>query len=500
MASMIVEQSSVASDVQEVTFFGHPRGLSVLFFTEFWERFSYYGMRAILLLFMTAPAAASGMGFDTATAGFIYGLYTSMAYLASVPGGWIADHLLGQRKAVFYGGILIAAGNFTLVLHGIQFLILGLLLIVMGTGLLKPNVSAIVGGLYSADEPARRDSGFSIFYMGINLGAFVAPLVVGSLGENVNWHLGFMASGIGMVIGLIWYRAGTPYLGDIGVITSHPEDLAKVKKVLLIASAGILGTFALAFIIHTSSLFVFTVDTVRNLFNVAYIVIPIVFFTVVFADKSLTTVEKKRFVVIAIFFLLSAIFWGSFEQAGTTFTIFARDYTDRQFFGAIIPVSYFQSLNALFIVIFASVFAWMWIKLGDRQPSSPLKFALGLILAGIGFWVLSTAAGMTAQGGKVSPLWLVSVYLIHTFGELCLSPVGLSNITKLAPARYVSQAMGIWFLGASLGNYIAGQAAGYIEHFPPSQLFFIIFCVVSGTGTLVALVSRPIASLMGGIK
>jgi POT family proton-dependent oligopeptide transporter len=505
MTSATPEQSlpsgaSIVSGQKEPQFFGHPRGLSVLFFTEFWERFSFYGLRAILLLFLTAPAAISGMEFDITTAGFIYGIYTSMAYLASVPGGWIADNLIGQRRAIFYGGILISAGNLVLSMHGIQFLAIGLMLVIMGTGLLKPNVSAIVGGLYTANEPARRDAGFSIFYTGINLGAFVAPLVVGSLGEKVNWHMGFLASGIGMAIGLVWYRFGSKHLGSLGLAPINPEAIAKAKKTLLIAVGTLVSVVGLVAVIHVFGIYRVTIDIARNVFNIGYLVIPIAFFAVVFADKSLSLVEKKRFVVIAIFFFLSAIFWGSFEQAGTTFTLFARDSTDRTIGGTTLPVSYFQSLNAMFIVIFASVFALIWVKLGDRQPSSPMKFAIGLILAGVGFWILSIGAGIAASGTKVSPLWLVLVYMIHTFGELCLSPVGLSNITKLAPARYVSQAMGIWFLGASLGNYIAGQAAGYVEHSSASEVFFIVFCISSGIGVVIALISKPIANLMGGVK
>jgi POT family proton-dependent oligopeptide transporter len=505
MTSATPEQSlfsdaGIVSGQKEPQFFGHPRGLSVLFFTEFWERFSFYGLRAILLLFLTAPAAISGMEFDITTAGFIYGVYTSMAYLASVPGGWIADNLIGQRRAIFYGGILISAGNLVLSLHGVQFLAIGLMLVIMGTGLLKPNVSAIVGGLYSTDESARRDAGFSIFYMGINLGAFVAPLVVGSLGEKVNWHFGFLAAGIGMAIGVVWFRFGSKHLGELGQAPASPEAIAKAKRTFLIAAATLAGVLGLAAIVHIFGIFQFTIDIVRNVFNIGYLVIPIVFFAVVFADKSLTVVEKKRFVVIAIFFFLYAVFMGSFEQAATTFTLFARDSTDRTIGGITLAVSYFQSLNAMFIVIFASVFAWIWVKLGTRQPSSPMKFAVGLILVGIGFWMLSIAANTAATGVKVTPLWLVSVYLVHTFGELCISPVGLSNITKLAPARYVSQAMGIWFLGASLGNYIAGQAAGYVEHSSASEVFFIVFCISSGIGVVIALVSKPIANLMGGVK
>jgi POT family proton-dependent oligopeptide transporter len=487
-------------------FFGHPFGLSVLFFTEFWERFSYYGMRAILLLFLTAPALASaeyqniGLGFDTATAGFIYGLYTSMAYLAAVPGGWIADNLLGQRRAVLIGGIFIAAGNLVLSLHGLPFLAVGLLLIILGTGLLKPNVSAMVGGLYSENEPAKRDAAFSIFYMGINLGGFVGPLIVGSFGEKINWHLGFLAVGIGMIAGVIWFWFGTKHLGDIGNVPSDAGKVAAAKSTFFKILAGVVGVVGIAAFLHISNIVPFTISIVRTIFNIGYIVIPAAFFTVVFTDKTLSMIEKKRFIVIGIFFVLSAIFWGSFEQAGTTFVLFARDSTNRTFGDFTIPVSYFQSLNSMFIVIFASLFALIWLKLGDRQPSGPMKFAIGLVLVGVGFFVLSIGANVAATGTKVTPLWLLSVFCIHTFGELCLSPVGLSNVTKLAPTRYVSQAMGIWFLGSSVGNYIAGQAAGTMEQLPASEVFFIVFCIAGGVGVAVALVSRPIAKLMGGVK
>jgi POT family proton-dependent oligopeptide transporter len=501
-----IKNDTATNSTSDKQFFGHPFGLSVLFFTEFWERFSFYGLRAILLLFLTAPALASpefqnlGLGFDATTAGFIYGVYTSMAYLASVPGGWIADNLLGQRRAVMLGGIFIACGNLALSLHGLTFLALGLTLVAIGTGLLKPNVSAMVGGLYRENESARRDAAFSIFYTGINLGAFVAPLIVGTLGENINWHLGFLAAGIGMIFGVIWFWFGTKHLGNIGFVTVAPEKVAAARSTLFKALGGLILVVGAIAALHISQVFVLSVGTVRTVFNIGYILIPGAFFAVVFSDKTLTTVEKKRFIVIAIFFLLSAIFWGAFEQAGTTFTIFARDSTNRVLGDWTIPVSYFQSLNAMFIIIFASVFALLWVKWGEKQPSGPMKFAIGLILVGVGFFVLSTGANIAATGTKVTPMWLISVYLIHTFGELCLSPVGLSNITKLAPARYVSQAMGIWFLGASLGNYVAGQAAGTIEHFPASQVFFIVFCIASGVGIVVALVSKPITKLMGGVK
>lgn len=488
------------------TFFGHPFGLSVLFFTEFWERFSYYGMRAILLLFLTAPVVASpevqnlGLGFDTATAGFIYGLYTALAYLAAVPGGWIADNLIGQRRAVLFGGVFIAIGNLILSLHGLPYLAGGLFCVIVGTGLLKPNVSAMVGGLYSADESSRRDAAFSIFYMGINFGGFAGPLVVGTFGEKINWHLGFLSVGIGMICGIIWFWFGTKHVSHVGNPPSDPTKIATAKKTFFTILAGVVGVVGLVAVLHFSNIVPLTINIIRTVFNLAYIAIPAAFFIVVFSDKTLSAVEKRRFIVIGIFFVLSAIFWGSFEQAGTTFAIFARDSTNRTFGDYTIPVSYFQSLNSLFIVIFASVFAVLWVKLGDRQPSAPMKFGIGLILVGIGFLVLSFGATAAASGSKVSPMWLIAVFCIHTFGELCISPVGLSNITKLAPTRYVSQAMGIWFLGSSVGNYIAGQAAGTMEQLPASQVFLIVFCIAAGVGVVVTLVAKPVTKLMGGVK
>jgi POT family proton-dependent oligopeptide transporter len=501
MTTFAPSSSDVAVSQSSGSFFGHPRGLATLFFTEFWERFSYYGMRAILLLFMTAPAAASGMEFDTATAGFIYGLYTSLAYLGNLPGGWIADKLIGQRRAVLYGGVLISLGNLLLAFHGVAFLFSGLLFIILGTSLLKPNVSAMVGSLYRPDEPARRDAGFSIFYMGINAGAFCAPLIVGYFGETINWHLGFLASSIGMAIGIIWYTLGTKHIAHIGLVSeaNQPHIRSNTRSFGIVAAVVLLvvGLIGLA---HATNLITVTVGGIKTVFNVAYVVIPLAFFINILSGNKLANDEKKRFTVIGIFFILSAIFWGSFEQAGSTLTIFARDYTNRLLGAMEIPVSYFQSLNALFIISLAPVFAVLWVKLGKRNPSSPTKLALGLVLVGVGFLLLSVVASDASSASKVSPLWLVSVYLIHTLGELCLSPVGLSNVTKLAPERYVSQAMGIWFLGSSVGNYAAGQAAAMIEQFPMAQVFFIVFCIASGAGLIALLCVKPIKSLMGNVQ
>lgn len=487
--------------VQQGSFLGHPRGLSTLFFTEFWERFSFYGLRAILLLFMVAPAAQNGMGFDTSTAGFIVGLYMSLAYLASVPGGWIADNLTGQQNAVLYGGIFISLGNLLLAFHGMTFVYGGLLCVIIGTGLLKPNVSAIVGSLYSPDEPARRDAGFSIFYMGINAGAFVAPLVVGTLGERVNWHIGFFASSIGMACGVVWYLLGRKTLGLSGQLSeSKLEGLAVNRRRFIIAVATIIVVALTVYGIQAAGIVSYTFQGIRGAVSLGYLIIPVVFFTTIFSNKSLTSIEKRRFGVVAIFFLLSTVFWASFEQAATTFTLFARDITDRMIGTWEMPVSYFQSINSMFIILLAPAFAALWLKLGSRQPSAPAKFGIGLVFVGIGFFALVMAVTGLAPGMKVSPFWLVSVYLIHTIGELCISPVGLSNVTKLVPLRYTGQAMGIWFLGSSLGNYLAGQAASFTDHFPMAEIFFVVFCVASGVGIVVLFVAKPIRNLMGGIQ
>ncbi len=481
-------------------FFGHPKGLATLFFTEFWERFSYYGMRAILLLFMTAPVASAGLGMDANTAGLIYGLYTSMAYLATVGGGWVADRLIGQQNAVFYGGILISAGNGLIAISSTLFFP-GLVIIALGTGLLKGNVSAMVGALYGKDEPAKRDAGFSIFYMGINAGAFVAPFVVGFFGEKINWHLGFAASSIGMLLGLVWYKVTSASIAHVGVVDMNDSPERKqALKTLMVATTVLVGIIGGLFLLSMTGIFVPTVTQIKTTVSIIFVLLPVAFFASVFRGGDLDLAEKKRFGVIGLFFLMSAIFWGGFEQAGTTFTLFARDLTNRMIGGWEIPTSYFQSLNAMFILLLAPVFATLWVKLGDKQPSSPAKLSWGLIIAGAGVALLGFAALSASGENKISPLWLRAVYCIHTVGELFLSPVGLSNVTKLSPPKYVSQAMGIWFLGASLGNFLAGQAAGFIEHYSPSTVFFIVFGIMAGSGAFVLLFTSKIKTMMGGVK
>jgi POT family proton-dependent oligopeptide transporter len=482
-------------------FFGHPRGLATLFFTEFWERFSYYGMRALLTLFMTASVAAGGLGLPTERAGAIYGLYTAFVYLLALPGGWLADRLLGQRRAVFYGGCIIAAGHFCMAIPRNDTFFLGLVLIVVGTGLLKPNVSAMVGELYP-EGGARRDAGFSIFYMGINLGAFVAPLICGPLGEKVNWHLGFACAGLGMVIGLVQYALGGRHLGTAGLAPNAGNDpvaRANARRIL----TGFVVLLVLFVGLVWSGVIQLPVEKLAGGTGIAILAIVLLYFVFQFVGGGLEGPERGKMAAIFCLFVFSAVFWSGFEQAGSSLTLFARDLTDRVVFGWDIPVSTLQSVNPLFIIAFAPVFAWLWLRLAARrmEPSAPAKFSLGLILLGLGFGVLVWASMIAGPNGanKVSPMWLVVTYLFHTFGELCLSPVGLSTVTKLAPHRKVSQLMGMWFMSISLGNLMAGLVAGQFENFPLPQLFGAIFATTAGAGLILALLARPIRRMMGGV-
>ncbi len=483
-------------------FFGHPRGLSTLFFTEMWERFSYYGMRALLILFMTASVADGGLGFDTAAAGAIYGLYTSMVYMSTLPGGWLADRVIGQRNAVLYGGILIACGHFSMAFPSMSTFYLGLFLIVLGTGLLKGNVSVIVGQLY-APQDARRDAGFSIFYMGINLGAFISPLVCGYLGQRVSWHTGFAAAGFGMVIGVIQYVFGAKYLGDAGLHpapASSPAAAAAARRQAIVWG-GILGAAVLIFGIG-AYMGAIRVAATQIADGAGYLLLAmcVTLFGWLFFGGDWTPDERKRLYAIGVFFLAAALFWSLFEQAGSTLNLFADRDTRTSVAGWSYPSSWFQSLNSLFIIALAPVFAWAWVRMGDRGPSTPVKFSLGLILVGAGFAVLVVAARLAEGGVQVSPMWLAVVYLLHTCGELCLSPVGLSAMTKLAPARIAGLMMGVWFLASSVGNFIAGRLAGFYESMPLATLFMNIALFGIVAGLILLPLSPPIRRLMGEVK
>ena len=481
---------------------GHPRGLSTLFFTEMWERFSYYGMRGILVLFMTAAAATGGMGLDDVTATAIYGLYTAAVYLVALPGGWIADRLLGLRRAVFWGGCVIAAGHFTLAIPSTVAFYVGLTLIVIGTGLLKPSISAVVGDLYP-EGGARRDAGFSVYYMGVNLGAFLGPLVCGLLGETVNWHLGFSAAGVGMVVGLVQYSYGQKFLGSAGNLRSEFQDAAVRKQSLrglLRVVEGLVGVFLVLTALAQAGAVRLTLLGVVDWTGIFIACLATGFLLYVVMFGRLTVVEKKRVGVIAVTFLAAACFWSGFEQGGSSMNLFAQRLTNRTIAGWEMPASWLQSVNALFIILLAPVFSLIWMRLGSRTPSTPAKMALGLLQLGLGFAVLAWASTYASLDRPVSPNWLVITYLFHTTAEQCLSPIGLSSTTKLAPSRYAGQMMGIWFMGAALGNLLAGRVAGLIHSLPLPQLFGAVTLFSMGTGLLLLLFTRPLKRWMGGLE
>jgi POT family proton-dependent oligopeptide transporter len=437
--------------VAEKQWFGHPRGLATCFFTEMWERFSYYGMRALLILYMVAPLDKGGLAFSTEKGASIYGWYTMGVYAMSVPGGWVADKLLGLYRSVLLGGIIIAAGHFMMAYPSLPTFYAGLISIVIGTGLLKPNVSGIVGTLYSKDD-VRRDAGFSVFYMGINLGAFIAPLICGPLGQRINWHYGFGAAGVGMTLGVIQYVLGKKHIAP--GLARHETNEATERAAERAAGRS----------------------------------------------SSFTREEWRRISVIAILFFFSMLFWGAFEQAGSSLNLFADRLTRLNFLGHSFPSTLFQSVQPLFVIIFSPIFALIWLRMGRHEPSSPTKFGFGLFFVGLSFLLLVPGAAIAQQQGiKVSPMWLIGVYFLQTVGELCLSPVGLSMVTKLAPPRIVGLMLGVFFLSISLGNKLGGYCAGFFDRFPLPKLFGAVAGTTLAAAFILFLLVKPIRRLMGGV-
>ena len=480
----------------------HPRGLATLFFTEMWERFSYYGMRALLVLFMV-DATRGGMALDDKTATAIYGLYTAAVYLMSLPGGWLADRLWGAQRAVWIGGIVIALGHFTLALPWTQSFYLGLVLVVIGSGVLKPNMSGLVAELYP-EGGARRDAGFTIFYMGVNLGAAIGPMICGWLATSVGWHWGFGAAGVGMVLGLVQFHLSRAWLGQAGLQRGNDSPLHLAERVLLFG-----GTAAVVLITALAVTGVITLNPVAIARWATYVILGIAaaYFIGVFTLGRLDPTEKKRVSMILVLFFASALFWAGFEQAGSSFNLFAERYTDRQFdwLDYTVPAAWFQALGPVFIIAFAPAFAALWVWLAKRQldPSIPVKFGLGLLLLAAGFVVMAGASRVVAAGESALPTWLITTYLLHTFGELCVSPVGLSSVTKLSPRRFVGQMMGIWFLATSLGSLIAGLLAGEfhadrVAEWPGMYLQIIILPLAAGL--LLIAFARPIKRLVAGAQ
>jgi len=494
-----------ATSAYDRSFFGHPAGLSTLFFTEMWERFSYYGMRAILLLYMTKSFAEGGLGFDEKYAGLIYGTYVSSVWYLPLPGGWLADRILGARRAVLIGAIVIACGHYSMAINSKLTFFAGLILIACGTGLLKPNISAMVGQLYS-EEDKRRDSGFSIFYTGINLGAFLAPLLVGYLAQsesfrnlitswgfspNSSWHWGFGAAGVGMTLGIIQYVLGQKRLEAVGRKPDIPAATAETAQgidylTLVLAVVG--GAIGAGLGLHYGEALISALFPTVVGFFFGYLLGII---------RHLKGEEFRRVIVIFILFVFSILFWMTYEQAGSSLTLFADRLTSTTILGWTYPSSWFQSVPALFVIIFASIIGAIWLKLGDRQPSSPGKFTIGLFFAGIAFVVIAFASTLAANG-RVSPMWLVLVYFLQTIGELCLSPVGLSTTTKLSPGRMVGLMLGVWFLSISIGSYIAGLATGLFAGNDTSALTrgFGIFAGITLLAAIILAVLTPLIKRM----
>ncbi len=482
---------------------GHPKGLYVLFFTEMWERFSYYGMRAILLMFLL-DKVKGGMGYGEGEAGAIYGLYTFSVYLLSLPGGWLADNIFGQRKAVWYGGILIMIGHIILAIPASPMVFFsGLAFVAMGTGMLKPNISSVVSELYP-EGGARRDAAFSIFYVGINLGGFLGMLIVGYLGQKVGWHYGFGAAAVAMFLGLVGYRILAPkYLGDKGILPKGKQDVkdkTPAATLTWVLGAVLLG-FLLVMQLTGNFSWVSKQSTATSMGIICVAVVIIYFANLLFASK-LEPIERKRIGILFILFWGAVLFWAGFEQQGSSLQIFADRYSELP---AWMPSSWFQTFNNLYILMLAPLIGMLWIYLEKKKLNPPTltKFGMALFLLAIGYYIMVMGSKTAVTGVKASFWVLTLTYFFHTLGEVCLSPVGLSSFTKLAPPRFLSQLMGVWFVATALGNLFAGLFAGgfneeNLQQMPAMFMSIVWFCLV--VGTVILLLQKPTQKWMGGIK
>ncbi len=494
-----IDKEKIVQSVPQRGFFGQPKGLFTLFFTEFWERFSYYGMRALLLYYMYSEIADGGLGIDDGTAKSIMAIYGSLVYMSGIIGGWIADRLIGTQRTVFYGGVFIMLGHIVLAMPiGIPGFFLSMFLIIIGTGLLKPNVSNIVGDLYSPKDN-RRDSGFSIFYMGINMGAFIAPFIVGTLGQTYNYHLGFGMAAIGMLIGLtVFIATRKKYLGLAGTYVPNPLEDDEKKKVYtrFVAGALIIGVIAAI----TIQLGYLTMNRFTYVVSILGVVIPTIYFIVMYRSPKTDKDERSRLLAYIPLFIAAIMFWAIQEQGSIILAEYADKRTQLQIWGITLRSSWFQSLNPLFIIAFAPVFAGLWIKMGDRQPSTSRKFSFGLLFAGLSFLIMIIPATMNGTETLVSPIWLVLSFLLVVVGELCLSPVGLSATTKLAPAAFSAQTMSLWFLSNASAQAINAQLVKLYK--PETEVVY--FGVIGGFSILLAVllfVTAPyIQRFMKGVR
>ncbi len=487
----------------------HPKGLYTLFATEMWERFSYYGMRSLLVLYLTAELVNGGFGLGREAALEIYAIFTGLVYLTPILGGWVSDNLLGQRKTVYVGGLVMAIGQFLLASGAFMsdsldpatraFLSnFGLGVLIIGNGFFKPNISTIVGDFYNDNDPMK-DSAFNIFYLGINLGAILGTFIAGGLGENVDWGWGFLTAGIGMVLSVIWLNARETTLEHNGLPPKAPKDAFRIsakdwRDIIIWVIGLVIGTFLLMFIWKSLP------DSVTGIVSlVGFIAIFGGLFYVIFKGTNGSS-EWSRMGVIIVLAIFNIVFWAGFEQAGGTFSLFAKDNTNRMIGDWEMPASWFQNVNSLAILIGAPIFSWLWLWLDKKKwnPRTPIKFALGLVFGGIAFWVMTQASHAAEGGHLVSPFWLVSVYVLLTIGELMLSPIGLSMITKLAPAKLVSVVMGLWMASFAAGNYLAGMLESILHKYD-FPLYPFLMMVMAGSAVLLFLLSPLLNKAMKGI-
>ena len=443
------------------TFFGHPIGLRTLFLTEMWERMSYYGMRALLVLYMTGAATGfnPGLGWSQVEAQAIYGIYSGMVYFMVVPGGWIADNILGHQKAVLIGALIIALGHFTLAIPIEQTFFLGLIFVVLGTGLLKGNISTIVGQLYEGQDD-KRDSGYTIFYMSINIGSTLGFLICSYLGEKIGWHWGFGAAGIGMTFGVIQYIKHRHLLGDAGMHPNEMPDEKRLKytnylKVSLVGMFLVIGAGLLGFFVIDPRFF-------AEQFAYFLTIIAGLYFIYLFLFAGLNAAERKNLILLFLLFIGAAAFWSGFDQSAGSLNIFARDYTDLSVAGYVIPVGWLQFANPVIVVVFAPIFAGIWAQLArmNLDPSLPFKFAIGLLFMALSFFIMIIAVNIAIESSPVGMQWLLLTYLFQTWGELALSPIGLSAFSRYGPKRYMGQMFGLWFLASAIGGVLAGLLGG----------------------------------------
>lgn len=495
----MLNKDEIVKSIPQNGFVGQPKGLFTLFFTEFWERFSYYGMRAILIFFMYYELNEGGLGLERGTANSIMAMYGSLVYMSGIIGGWIADRLLGTRKTIFYGGILIMIGHVILAFPGgVTMLFASMVFIVIGTGLLKPNVSSIVGDIY-AETDSRRDAGFSIFYMGINMGAFLAPFIVGTIGQKYSFHLGFGLAAVGMLIGLIVYKlTEKKYLGLAGLQVNNPLKPEERKKIftrfgiaaLILIIASVIG-------IQTGTL---TMNVFSLIITTLGVLIPTLFFVYMYRSEKTTKDEKSRLLAYIPLFISAVMFWAIQEQGATVLATYADERTRLDIGGFQLQSSWFQSLNPLFIITMAPLFAMLWLKWGDKQPSTPRKFSYSLFFAGLSFLVMMIPAHLSGGETLVSPWWLVLSFFLVVIGELLLSPVGLSATTKLAPQAFAAQTMALWFLTSAAANAINAQLVKVYEVVSEFTYFGFLGTLSIVVGSILLVISPVISKAMRGIN